>query len=146
MSGWQRIGVVISVLWLIALPIYLTMDSNGRASVFYNWCRSVNSTFSERTTEQQHELCWRSAGFITPKVMAHTLIAGNADTATLWSLMLGPVVIFWIIGGIIFAMVRWMRRGFLRRPQIDAKSLRSQSRPFQGARWRESHARLFPTD
>ncbi len=28
----------------------------------------------ERTAEQQHETCWRSARFTTPKVMAHTLL------------------------------------------------------------------------
>jgi len=26
MSGWQRIGVVISILWLIGVPIYLMVD------------------------------------------------------------------------------------------------------------------------
>ena len=57
-------------------------------------------------TEQQHEACWRTAKFMTPTVLAQTLIAGNADTATLWFFMLGPLVIFWAIGGIILATVR----------------------------------------
>jgi hypothetical protein len=123
MSGWQRIGVVISLLWLVGLPIYLMADSNRRASDFYTWCRSIESKFASdkrssgrddlaETTEQQHEKCWRSARFMTPTVMAHTLIAGNVDTVALWSLMLVPLVIFWIIGGLIFATMRWVRRGF----------------------------------
>jgi hypothetical protein len=49
---------------------------------------------------------------MTPTVLAHTLIAGNTDTVTLWSLMLVPLVIFWLIGGVIFATVRRIRRGF----------------------------------
>jgi hypothetical protein len=110
-SRLQRIGVVISLIWLVGLPIYLTVDSNRRASNFYNWCRSVEANFSfETTPEQQHETCWRSARFITPKVTVHALIAGNADTATLWFLMLGPVVILWLVGGIVFTTVRWIKR------------------------------------
>jgi hypothetical protein len=40
------------------------------------------------------------------------LIAGNADTVTLWAFMLVPLAIFWSIWGIILATLRWKRRGF----------------------------------
>src|ERR1700731_2278718 len=80
MSRWQKIGVLASFLWLIGLPIYLMTDSNRRASEFYNWCRKVESNLAfEMTAEQQHDTCWRSAKFMTPTVLAQTLIAGNAD-------------------------------------------------------------------
>ena len=113
MSRWQKIGVLASFLWLIGLPIYLMMDSNQRASEFYNWCRKVESNLAfEMTAEQQHDACWRSAKFMTPPVLAQTLIAGNADTVTLWAFMLVPLAIFWSIWGIILATMRWKRRGF----------------------------------
>jgi hypothetical protein len=38
------------------------------------------------------------------------LIAGNADTLTLWFFILGPLVIFWIAGGLVLATLRWVRR------------------------------------
>jgi hypothetical protein len=96
--------VVLTVLWMIGLPIYVMADSNRRASEFYAWCRSVESnSASDIIPEQQHEACWRSAKFMTPSVLAETLIAGNADTATLWTFILGPVVILWIVGSIILA-------------------------------------------
>ena len=96
---------------MIGLPIYVMIDSNRRASEFYNVCRKVEFNLAfEMTAEQQHEACWRSAKFITPTVLAQTLIAGNADTATLWFFMLAPLVIFWVIGGIILATVRRIRR------------------------------------
>jgi len=83
-SGWQKFGVLVSIVWMIGLPICVMIDSNRRASEFYNMCRKVESNLaSAMTTEQQHEACWRSAKFITPTVLAQTLIAGNADTATL---------------------------------------------------------------
>jgi len=113
MSRWRKIAVVFSALWMIGLPMYVMMDSNRRASEFYAWCRNVGSnSTSDMTPGQQHEACWRSAKFMTPSVLAQALIAGNADTATLWTFILGPVVILWIVGGIILATVRWVRRGF----------------------------------
>ncbi len=113
MSRWQKIGVLGSLLWLIGLPIYLMTDSNRRASEFYNWCRKVEFNLAfELTAEQQHDTCWRSAKFMTPTVLAQTLIAGNAETVTLWSFMLVPLAIFWGIWGIMLATVRWKRRGF----------------------------------
>ena len=38
LSGWQRIGVVISVLWLIASPIYLLVTKNEAANKSYAAC------------------------------------------------------------------------------------------------------------
>ena len=112
-SGWQKFGVLVSIVWMIGLPICVMIDSNRRASEFYNMCRKVESNLaSAMTTEQQHEACWRSAKFITPTVLAQTLIAGNADTVTLWFFMLAPLVIFWVIGCIILSTVRRIRRGF----------------------------------
>ena len=111
MRGWQKFGVLVPIVWIIGLPICVMIDSNRRASEFYNMCRKVESNLaSAMTTEQQHEACWRSAKFITPTVLAQTLIAGNADTATFWFFMLGPVVIFWAIGSIILATMRRLRR------------------------------------
>ena len=62
LSGWQKIGALVSILWMIGLPICVMIDSNRRASEFYNVCRKVESNLgSDLGTEQQHEACWRSA-------------------------------------------------------------------------------------
>jgi hypothetical protein len=74
MSGWQKIGAVISVLWMIGLPIYLIVLSGSL------------------------------------KTVGHALIAGNSDTAALWTMMLGPVVLLRSIGVITLDAVRWIRR------------------------------------
>ncbi len=74
MTKWQKIGAVISVLWLIGLPIFFIV---------------------------------RSGNF---KTVGHALIAGNSDTAALWTMMLGPVVLIWSIGVITLDAVRWIRR------------------------------------
>ena len=99
---------------LVDRPANLSDDGlEPAASEFYNWCRKVESNLAfEMTAEQQHDTCWRSAKFMTPPVLAQTLIAGNADTVTLWSFMLVPLAIFWSIWGIMLGTVRWKRRGF----------------------------------
>ena len=74
MSGWQKIGAVISVLWLIGLPIWLVVCSGSF------------------------------------KTVGHALIAGDPDTAALWTLMLAPVVLLWSIGVLTPEAVRWIRR------------------------------------
>ena len=109
MITWRKIGVVISALWLIGLPVFVMIDSNRRASVFYTWCRSAAFRYAaDMTPEQQLELCSRSAGFMTPSVLAQVLVAGTGDTFAMWSLMLGPIAIFWLIFGIISVAVRNM--------------------------------------
>ena len=104
---WRKIGVAVSALWLIGLPMFVMLDSNRRANEFYTWCRSAESRYAaEMTPQQQVEWCSRAAGFMTPTVLAQVLVAGNADTFAMWSLMLGPVAVFWLIFGIILVAVR----------------------------------------
>jgi hypothetical protein len=74
MTRWQKIGAVISVSWLIGLPIWLGVHTG-------NW-----------------------------KAVGHGLGAGNSDMAALWTMMLGPVVLLWSIGGITLDAVRRIRQ------------------------------------
>ena len=64
---------MVSVLWLIGLPIFLVVLS-------------------------------------TWKTVVNILVAGNLDTLTLWTMMLGPVALLWSIGIITVEVVRWIRR------------------------------------
>ena len=73
MTRWQKIGAVVSVIWLIGLSIFLVVHS-------------------------------------TWKTVLNILVAGNLDTLTLWTVMLGPVVILWSIMIVTAEVVRWIRR------------------------------------
>jgi hypothetical protein len=101
MCRWQRMGVVISVLWLIGLPIYLLVDANRQASKALALCLSV-----ARTDPEMH-WCQADVRFVTPSEMAHAFVAGNNDAIALWALMLGPIIICWIMGSIAVATARW---------------------------------------
>jgi hypothetical protein len=109
MSGWPKIGVVASVLWLIGLPTYLVVHSSMNADHLYDECMK---SVADLTREEQHETCLTSShlGAVTPRIIGHALIAGNSDTAALWTMMLGPVVLLWSIGVITLDAVRRIRR------------------------------------
>src|SRR5260221_1438552 len=117
MSGWQRIGVVISVLWVIGLPNYLVVSSGISAGKEYEQC--LEKPLPNLTSEEKHDICWSISSHwaidtITWKTVGYTLFVGNSDTVALWSMMLGPIVIFWLVGSITLATIRWIRRGFAR--------------------------------
>jgi hypothetical protein len=70
MTGWQRIGVVISVLWLIGVPVYLVVISGDRE--MYEQC--IEQRLPNMTRQQKRDLCWKS--FHPPwKEVGYTLIA-----------------------------------------------------------------------
>ena len=110
MSRWPRIGVVVSVLWLIGFPIYLVVHSSMNASHLYEQC--LKSYLADLTGEEKHETCWRSShiGAATWKTVGYALIAGNSDTVALWPMMFGPVVLLWAVGTLTLNAVRWIRR------------------------------------
>jgi hypothetical protein len=46
----------------------------------------------------------------TWKTVLDVLFAGNVDSLTLWTVMLGPVVLFWSIGIITAEVMRWIEQ------------------------------------
>ena len=46
----------------------------------------------------------------TWKTVGDMLVAGNLDSLTLWTVMLGPVVLLWSIGIIAGEVMRWGRQ------------------------------------
>jgi len=74
MSSWRKIGLWISILWVVGLLIFLGV---------------VHSTW---------------------KTVLDVLVAGNLDSLTLWTVMLGPVVLLWSIGIITGEVTRGIRR------------------------------------
>jgi hypothetical protein len=122
MSGWQRIGVVISAIWLVVVPIYLMVSQNNRASELYGDCFSSayrdfgpggyqsNSTnfdaAKQRCTEVHDKLA------MPPDKLLRFLRGEDKDSWLIWAMMLVPLAAFWMISGLIFSTVRWIRRGF----------------------------------
>ena len=123
MSGWQWIGVLISIIWFIGIPIYLVVNTNNTAAVVYESCiRSADLAFEPggfegdnpnelKTAERR---CARSFDRMqmSPGKLIRLLLGGDSDeTLTVWTIILAPIVLFWLIGSAAVATVRWIQRG-----------------------------------
>jgi hypothetical protein len=112
MSGWQRIGVVISLLWIVVFPIEVLREHNNSISDLYGQCfQRQMKYFPERPLDQAHEEC---AGifvdFIRPSDLLN--VSGHKVVPFFWLIVLLPVAVFWILGGATLWIIRWVRRGF----------------------------------
>ena len=122
MSAWQRAGAVISALWLIGIPLYLVVDTNSTAKAVYQSCiRSPDLAFEPGGFEKNNpdELkvaerrCARSYYNMrmSPEKLVRLLLGKDGeDTLTVWSIILLPVLFFWILAGAAAATARWIRR------------------------------------
>lgn len=119
-GGWQRIGVVVTVLWVVCSPIYLMVDTNQHAAAFQRGCIStayriwfegnVNPSDAERTAKL--EQCRQSADYMTASKLSHEFLAFDSASAFLWLLLIVPIGAFWVAAGALLGTVRWIRKGF----------------------------------
>jgi hypothetical protein len=124
MSDWQRIGVLISVLWLVGMPIYLMVDTNNTAGVVYQSCiRSADLAFEAggfegdnpgelKAAERRCARSFYKMRMSPGKLVGLLLGREGEETLTVWTTILVPVVLFWLVGVAALATVRWIRRGF----------------------------------
>jgi hypothetical protein len=117
MSGWQRIGVVISVLWLVGLPVYTLMHHNlsvqertvdcvARLGATAEWCWQTFYQVPMSPLDVQGMLVGRE-----PLVGANHTIE-HSYNMELAMVVWGPIILLWLVGWIVFGTVRWVRRGF----------------------------------
>ncbi len=107
MSGWQRIGVVISVLWLVGLPPYIIGTTNSRANSEYVDCQVNNNG---GTNQAAHNYCAHMRDLSV--VSFSQVFLETPDAGWVWGIILAPIAALWIVGGIIFGTIRWIGRGF----------------------------------
>jgi hypothetical protein len=122
MSGWQRIGVLISVLWFAGMPIYLMVDTTNTAEVVYQSCiRSADLAFQPggfegdnpgelKSAERQCARSFYNTRMPPGKLMRLLLGREGQETLIVWTMILVPIILFWVVGGATFATVRWIRR------------------------------------
>ena len=125
MSGLQKIGVVISVLWLLAVPGYVIITSNDFADTYYKHCldlayRTTLNSAEELNAATQDCSTTRSELVVTPAEVSKILLLQEDYNygLTVWAALLVPIVLLWIIGGIVFGTVRWISRSFNETPHV----------------------------
>jgi hypothetical protein len=114
MSGWQRIGVVISVLWLLGLSIYFVADAYKNSTKYADFLENVcmagrhdSSPEGKRALDECFSNAIQAGGTEFRAEVAQTF-----KDVFLWIILLGPIILLWLVGWIVLGTVRWVRRGF----------------------------------
>jgi hypothetical protein len=112
-SGWQRIGVVASIIWFFAggfIGNNLAIDNaDTRTSLWFNSCVAANKRqFGEYGPyEQVWTPCWNQFSSQHSKNWEES---GHWLVALAFALI--PLPIAWLLGWLIISTTRWVARGF----------------------------------
>jgi hypothetical protein len=103
LNGWQRIGLVASVIWAIGAPIYLdnAADRNADETFYlvYDSCRDVPSNDPNQ--------CFQRASRAHDNVPRYTFNSANGALTALVPIGLG-----WLVAYALVYLVRWIGAGF----------------------------------
>jgi hypothetical protein len=111
LGGWQRIGVVVSVAWLLVGGFFgnkLAIDNAGSlTSLWFDGCVAANKRqFGEYGPyEKVWTPCWSE---YNPQFMKNA--EGHWWVALAFAVI--PLPIAWLLGWLVIATTRWIGRGF----------------------------------
>jgi len=116
MGGWGRLGIVISVFWLVGAPLWAIHDTNTRAVDAYGSCYSGASSIQyPNEADRQRQLDWCHSLLESMQFKWETIrYANESDTGVAALMYFGPLVAFWLVGRTILGTIRWIGRGFRR--------------------------------
>jgi hypothetical protein len=128
MSGWNRLFAVIAVLWAVAAPIILMVDTNRPVHQAFDRCgdaayRNYGASDSRIRLDmdkyrQEVALCLAdfSRDFVSIQKVLHAMIGMGDWTLGLvaWGAILVPLALLWDVSWVLSRLMRWVAAGFLR--------------------------------
>jgi hypothetical protein len=100
LSGWQRLGLIISVCWIVGsffgLRFYQYNEGMNIARAAVGVCTTGGGSFDR---------CYDSSA-------ALRLIARTIYWPPLLLVSLGPIPLLWLVGWAVIRAGRWLRAGF----------------------------------
>jgi hypothetical protein len=126
MSGWNRLFVVIAVLWAMAAPFVLMADTNTPVEQAFMRCgdtayRDYGASDSRIRLEKLREedskcLATFSRISLASKPLAAMIGIGDRTLGLVtWGFIVIPLALLWGISWALSRVVRWVAAGFLRR-------------------------------
>jgi hypothetical protein len=113
MSVWKRIGVAISALWLIGFPIFLFIDANRSHGEVLQYCLNAAAALREPADRKEfRQVCLRA--FEASRETPGKFVKELASDKVLWAVMLVPIGLLWIVGGVISFVIRRIARWYFR--------------------------------
>jgi hypothetical protein len=117
LNGWQRIGIVLSVVWAVGAFIYARDAAENRAEEFarsaYQICfdnaRRVLGDESDPSAQSHYDAALNGCYAELQRTRA-VWLAGSWGDAAITALV--PIPVAWLLAWGLVALVRWIRRGF----------------------------------
>jgi hypothetical protein len=111
LTGWQRLGVVLSVLWAVAGPLWFVSRENTRINNSFESCLAVTHLANSiALQEKMADDCSRTASALATSVPQ--LMADDNGKKILAWVVGGPIVILWLLGWMLIGTTQWVARGF----------------------------------
>lgn len=106
LGGWQRLGIILSVVWLVVVPVqgwWTTLNAERRVS------RAAQKQYDECIKIRPHQPCLDEQ---MRRLNALPPLSGT--TWLFWYALVGfgPVLLGWLTGPILIGLGRWVLRGF----------------------------------
>jgi hypothetical protein len=128
MNGWNRLFVVIAVLWAIATPVLVMESTNSPVHEASSRCGDVayknygasDSRIRLDNDKYRQELDRCSAAFlrdVVPIQKVFSAMIGMGDRTlglVTWGFILIPLCVLWVVGWGLGKIVRWVTAGFMR--------------------------------
>jgi hypothetical protein len=134
LNGWQRIGIVLSVVWAVGASIYVRDAAEDRAEEFARSDYQICFDNARRVLGDESAECARNEGredepgrMPCPSAQSHYDAALNGcyakleQTRAMWLVgswgdaaisALLPIPVAWLLVWGLVGLVRWIRRGF----------------------------------
>jgi hypothetical protein len=104
LSGWKRIGIVLSVIWIVAAFFYQRNVDQSQAqnwmNMIYKTCTDTKALRGDFDFKPCMDKAWSDS----------RVFDGGWPNAAF--LALAPIPIGWLLAYLLFAILRWVRRGF----------------------------------
>jgi hypothetical protein len=111
LSGWQRIGVIISIIWVVGAPIYMDSAAQKAAledfSFTYHVCREAQSS---KDADAYPNRCFSEATRSSELLPRYTLAPKDRINVAL--VAFAPLPVGWLAMYALVLLGRWVRAGF----------------------------------
>jgi hypothetical protein len=108
MNGWQRLGVVASVVWIFGAGYSTLVVANNRTMAYHHVlvkeCMALSNDWGEH-----YESCLKNAADYAMKMLPY-------ERLEVASVALVPVILGWPLAYLFLFLARWVKRGFVQQP------------------------------
>lgn len=105
LNGWHRIGIILSVCWMIGAVVH---TRNAETEFAGKWYQAEMKICLDPELTSDTQACMDAASDSHWKNFRWT----SLTTANVAFNALGPVIAGWILAFVVIRIVRWVRRGF----------------------------------